>query len=843
MRNTILKIIVSVIAFGITLAASGYLMNRGNVNTTKEMEAAILPVVYMNVGGTTVNELYGYTQDMDVALLRDSITPLDDNRGVSFRILKYGRKIKGINVKLRTVEGDRLIESLDVSASHEDYYGLTASVSFKGLIDSYKEYCLEIYVDIGTGTPVMYHTRVIDAPLYCAREKLAFVLNFHEKQGSLDTNEELKEYMESNYTGDNTTLAKVNIHSSMSQLAFANLDVYEVTEPIATFKELASETAVFTINYVAGVMDGELERKYFVEEYYRIKYTTDVTYLLDYERTMHQITNDEALELSGNTLTLGITDYNIGLVESEDGNNFVFVNENKLYSYSISDNKLTKLFSFYDTDNFDARTINDNHSIKVLRVDESGSVWFLVYGYMNRGTYEGRVGMALYKYDGVNVLLDEQMFISSNKSPETVMAELEELSYLNKNGIFYFMLDRAIYSYNIETEELDSIISDLEENMYSVSSSQSEVVWQIGNNVYSSESLMVMNLNTGQISTINAPEGEYIKPLAFMNEDFIYGLCRKEDVVTDNTGRTTFPMYCMKIQNQYGEQLKTYSEDGVYVTKVELKDNLLDISRVVKHPGEELKYDAYDSDYMTNNQATEKKQNVVQTAVDDLFETIVRIKFVHETEGKTLVLEPKEVIYEGSKELYLGDTSTQKSHYYVYYNGKLQKISTIPADAVTEASDNYGTVLDDQGYYVWYRANMDSRNQIMNLSFDKDETQDNSLYYCIDKMLEYEGIVRNSEYLIGKGETVLSIFREALEDYDVLDLTGCKMENMLYYVNRDIPVLVLFNDGSAKLLIGFNQLSVVFMDPEKGTYKMGRNEAEELLFNNGNQFITYVPNH
>jgi len=314
----------------------------------------------------------------------------------------------------------------------------------------------------------------------------------------------------------------------MEQLAFAGLDVYEITEPVATFKELASETAVFTIDYLAGVKTGNLERKYFVEEYYRIKYTTDVTYLLDYERTMHQITDENELEITPATLTLGITDYDIGLVESEDGNIFAFVNEGRLFSYNLINGEFTKLFSFYDEYNFDERTINDDHDIKVLRVDEAGNAWFLVYGYMNRGTYEGKVGMALYEYDGVNKVIDEKMFISSNKSAEIVMKEIEELAYLNKNGVFYFMLDRSIYSYDIDGKAIEEIVTDLEENMYGVSASGSEIVWQIGKGVNSSESLMVMNLNTGQITPIEAPEGEYIKPLAFVNEDFIYGLCVKK---------------------------------------------------------------------------------------------------------------------------------------------------------------------------------------------------------------------------------------------------------------------------------------------------------------------------
>ena len=134
MKRTILKIVASFFVFIVTMILSGYFMNKGNVNTTKNMDMAALPVVYMNVGGNTVNELHGYTMDMDVALLRDSITPLDDNRGASFRVVKHSCVIKSVNVKLRTIEGSRLIESIDITDYEENDFALTASVNFKGLI-------------------------------------------------------------------------------------------------------------------------------------------------------------------------------------------------------------------------------------------------------------------------------------------------------------------------------------------------------------------------------------------------------------------------------------------------------------------------------------------------------------------------------------------------------------------------------------------------------------------------------------------------------------------------------------------------------------------------------------
>ena len=97
-------------------------------------------------------------------------------------------------------------------------------------------------------------------------------------------------------------------------------------------------------------------------------------------------------------ILLGITGTDIPLVESEDGNVVVFVVSNRLFSYNSSTNKLSLIFSFYDKENADDRTLYDQHGIKILNVDEGGNVQFVVYGYMNRGMHEGEVGIQLYSF-------------------------------------------------------------------------------------------------------------------------------------------------------------------------------------------------------------------------------------------------------------------------------------------------------------------------------------------------------------------------------------------------------------------------------------------------------------
>ena len=116
-----------------------------------------------------------------------------------------------------------------------------------------------------------------------------------------------------------------------------------------------------------------------------------------------------------------------------------------------------------------------------------------------------------------------------------------------------------------------------------------------------------------------------------------------------------------------------------------------------------------------------------------------------------------------------------------------------------------------------------------------------SLEVCLDVILTYEGVTRNTGYLMEQGKTVTEILQENLENVQVLDLTGCSLENILYYPDREIPVLALLEDGNAILITGFNERNVVLMDPQTGQVsRMGLNDASAWFEENGNMFVSYV---
>lgn len=841
-KKSVLKGTTFGLVFFIALIVLGQVMNMGNTDMTAEMSEATYPLIRMELAGQSYNELQGYAEAMDIAYMRENITVLDENRNTGFTLWKYGNEIQGIWFEVRSVDGSRLIEKTEVTEYQEDEEKISAGITLKDLIETNEEYALIFFVETGNGQTVRYYTRVIWNTEYYAAEKLSYVLDFNNKTFDKEAAKELTKYLETNSQGDNSTFHVVDIHSKLSQVTWGNLEVKRETEPVANLVELATQTASFKLHYVVSTSEADEKYYYYVEEFYRIRYTTDRTYLLDFERNMTRFFREKKDVYVNDKIVLGIAGTDIPFKESEDGNNFAFVVQNKLCSYNVTDNKLAVLFSFYNENNADARTINNSHDIKILDVDEAGNVQFVVYGYMNRGRHEGEVGVQVCVYDSTLNTTEELVYIPYTKSDKILKEEIEQLLYVSRENYFYFTMDENVYEVNLSEKTYKKIIHTSMDGSLQVSDDQNVIAWQNGQDAYSCDEIVVMNLNTREQMKVNSRAGEYLMPLGFMGEDLIYGYANAEDIVTDSAGRVTFPMYRLCILGTDGTLLMKYQQEGIYVINCSIEGNQIDLQRVVKTEGG--KYEETTADQIMNNQESVAGKNTVGGVLTELYETVVQIKVKKEIDTKSLkVLTPKEVLFEGGRDIVLGET-VEEERYYVYGPDGVEGIYRNPANAVNHADAVAGVVLGDDGKYVWIRGNRVLKNQIMAIEGASITEEKDSIAVCLDTMLKYEGIIRNSEYLLAQGETIYSVLDKNLPEGQVLDLKGCSLESVLYYVNRDIPVFASLNDGTAVLIIGFNQYNIVVMDPlkdaEDAIYKKGINDSTEWFERNGNCFITYV---
>ena len=566
-------------------------------------------------------------------------------------------------------------------------------------------------------------------------------------------------------------------------------------------------------------------------------------YLLDYEREMEQIFNEEADVFVNDKIMLGIVGNDVKIYESDGGNVFAFVVADKLYSYNVTDNKLARLFSFYENIEglTDLRNTYDRHDIQILSVDETGNVNFMVYGYMNRGRHEGSVGVIVYYYNSMTNTVEEKIYIPYEKSYELLKNDISRLSYVNRVNVYYFMLNGCVYAVNLETEVCQIIAHGLREGRYHVSESNKMLVWQEGEDLYAGSRLVLMNLNTQTRTSIEAEEGEYISILGFMDEDMIYGLTKREDIVEEKNRSVMMPMYCVRIQSENGDVLKTYQKEGIYVADSVIEENQIMLSRVVRNE-ETQEYEATSDDHIMSTQQVKEGVNTIGQVVTENYETIRQIAVKDEIDAKGLKrLTPREVLFEGNHNVAVTEPEDTEPRYYVYGKNGIEGIYANPGRAVALAYSAAGVVVDDDGGYVWRRESRSARNQIMAITEDEMSETRSSLAVCLDTILKFEGISRNTQRLLDSGSTVFSILDTDLQEETILDLTGCSLDAVLYYVNKDIPVLALLEDDNAVLIVGFNELNIVVMDPVTGTlYKKGMNDSTEWLSENGNRFITYV---
>lgn len=839
MKKTIIRIAVCVVVFLASALIIGSIMNQGHNNMTMEMAPATLPMITMESGGVACNELHGNTVEMDVAYQKDCITLLGEGRQANFTVDTFGREITGISTEVRSIDGSRLIENSEVTGWKANGKSFSVSLTLKDLIDTNTQYSLTLILELEGEQKVYYYTTILWNDDVHISEILEFATDFHGKLYDKEVAKELTKYLEPNSKlTDNGTFHKVNIHSSFQQITWGSLEPVQEDAASIRLTQVSGNVASLLMDFVVSTGEGKNKIYYNVEEYYRVRYTSERMYLLDYERTMTQIP-DTTRMYANDKILLGITDENVDMMESADGNTVVFSDMGQLLSYNAATNGLTVIFSFYDKDNADRRTLYDNHGIKILDVDEGGNVKFAVYGYMNRGRHEGETGIQIISYDNSLNTIEEEVYIPYSKSYAVLKDEMEQLLYRNRQQHVYFFLENGVYDVDLENRSAEQLVSIRQDDSLQVSENHEIIVWQEGDDINHSNQLNVRNLNTGEQTVIRAEDGEAIRLLGFMGEDIIYGVARESDIRTENSGQIFYPMYKVCISNSSGDNLKEYGQDGIYIVDCAIEGNQITLSRIQR--SENGSYQEILDDQIMNNVEEEPGQNKVVTADIDIYERYVQIQTKTTIDTKTIkVLNPKEVVFEGGRELTL-DAVSEVSRYYVYNAYGVQGIYSAPGKAVKEAYDSAGVVANDRGITVWLKGNRVSRNQIMAIKEESVTDQKNSLTVCLDNILRHAGITRNTEYDLAQGKTAIQILEENMTGVQVLDLSGCSLDAVLYYVNQDIPVLAILEDGEAVLVTGFNEFNVVIMEPSTGKlYKKGMNDATTWFAENGNHFISYM---
>ena len=842
MKKGMIKLLVLAGVFLLGVIVFGELTNHSNEDLTTEMADATLPVVSFFMKGEgenqEVNELRGYTKEMQSVYMRDAITTVSSDRLLPLQVQTYDTKIDEISYEIRSLDASRLIADSKVEDYEEKKGRIKAELTIQNLLEENEEYLFIIKLKSG-GDTIYYYTRIMEETVCHTKECVDFAMSFHEKTFDVDEARELATYLEPNASGDNSNLHKVDIHSSLKQVAWADFKGERLTTPVPSLKEVNDSYTVVVLDYlVASIgINGEMEY-YNVEEYYRVRYTNDRMYLLNYERTMNQIFRAENESFYNNYIQLGIRDSEVEFASNEKGNIVSFVQEGELWSYNESSNQLSQVFSFIGNEGIDKRENYGEHDIKIINIDETGRVNFVVYGYMNCGSHEGQVGICVYHYDSIANTTEEELFIPSSSSYQVMRADLGQLMYENAQGIFFIMLGGTVYRIDLSTMEVKEFITGLSQGDYAISESHKYFAWTEKDGQGMGTGIHLMDLDTGDKKELS-PGGEgYLKTLGFMQEDFVYGIARKEDVVKDLTGNVTFPMYKVCIMDSStAEQLKEYEKPGYYVSDIEIWDYIMYLNRIQFNG---MAYVEASQDTIMNREGDSATIVDVHSTVTEVKQTQVQLSMVDMVkEASPKILTPKEVVFENNREIALKSEDV-KDNYYAYARGDILAVTDNLKMAVSTANEKMGVVIGEKQQYIWKRARK-SLQEALEVSVGTEDAGGSSIVQCVSAILERESVNIEVAALIGQGKTPKEILETTMEGVTALDLTGCSLEEVLYYVSLGNPVFAMKSDMDAVLVVGYDSLNVTLFNPLDSTVeKMGMEDAGEMFENAGNVFLGYL---
>lgn len=840
MRKGVIKSLVLIAVFCLTVVITSFLTHKNNIDLTTTMAEASLPMVYLQESGTDINELYGYTAEMDGTKVRDAIAPLGEDLNLPVTVKVYQNQIESISYEVRSMDMERLMEEDKIDSFSQKDGKISLSLQFQNILEEGQEYMLVLKI-VCDGKDVYYYTRIIRDSNYYVKESVDFVMNFHEQTFQKDNTGSLATYLEPNDQGDNTTLQKVTINSSLNQVTWADLPGERLDKPVPSIKEIGSFSNTIVLNYVvtASGEDGVIEY-YNVEEYYRVRYsgTNNRMHLLNYERTMNELFQGGGGSVKDGCISLGIRSRDVEYMSNERGSVVAFVQEGELWSYNSDSSQISRIYGFRSTEGMEKRENNTQHQIKIIKVDETGTMDFVVYGYMNRGIHEGRTGIAVFHYDSVGNTVEEELFVPSDKSYEMLKTEWDSIFYVSDGNAFYLLAEDSLYCIDLYSRESRKVVTGLESGRYAVSENGRFIAWQDSKNRYNARTLKVMDLEGEEIREITAGNEEYLMPIGFVQNDFVYGAAKKDDVVKDEAGNTQFPMYRIQVVDEKLEVAKDYQKDGYYVSRAYVENLTVYLDQVFYNG---TGYVAAEQATIRNPGLVSSRPTTIKTAQSEPKKSQVNLVFGEEGEEteEPKIRIPKEVLVEENRSVTL-DAESEQEMYYVYRGGKIQMSTPFVSEAIRAADSSMGVVIGDRQKYIWRRGRKSAQPAPGEIMIDPALAGTSSTARCLTSMLQTEGINMDVEGLLNQGETPKQILTEALTDYKVIDLTGCNVEQVLYYVNLGTPVFSIVNN-EAVLIVGYDEHNTILYNPQTNTtYKVGQQDSGAMFQGAGNVFLGYI---
>lgn len=804
--------------------------------TTVEMVEESYPYMQVQTQGHTINTLYGYSAPLESNIVRESVTPLDSGKQITLLISKAKSRLINLEYSIVDKESGEVYSTGSVNAIGEKQgkVNIVFDYSFK----TSTEYILDLKATSDQGKIIHYYTRL---KFYLDEsnldKKLAFAEQFHKDTFTKSKAEQLGRYLEPDSTNRNTSLSYVDITSNSSLVTWAEMSPKIISKELVTVKEYNMETACIQYNYFVQAATASGDETYHIKEFYRVRHASGQNYLLNFERSMEAVFDVSVASSKLSQLKLGITEDNHGkMLSNKKENKLYFAREGTLYEYDMEENEVKKIYSsFSDKASYAYKAYNEQ-AIRLLKVDDKDNLYFCAYGYFPRGRYEGDVAIVLYEYTSEGELV-EMVYMPMNTTYQQLKEDFEEYGYVSSRGIYYFTVANTVYAYNMTAKRLEKIAENVKENSFMTMEGVNCYTWSSSLSTGYGENITIYNLETDEKKVIYRPDKEsYVKLLGVIEDNMVYGFVRKSDIGKMADGTKVTPCYELYIGSTTGEVRRKYSVKGHYIQKVSCNGNVINMKlchrqgKVYQKSGEDTILNNYEKE-------SEKFSYTSRVTTKSLTEWYIRFPASFEMKEKPVWGDTLTSLT--TSERYVRLEQPKLTKYYVYAGGRIVGSFESPAKAIQEADRRMGVVVSSNHQVVWERSGAFLQNAIGGLDLTKAGKGVSNLSACVHMLLKANHYDVAAKSLVGKDQMPYEVLVRYLQR--PMNLKGCTLEEVLYFVSGNKPVIAMTGNHTAVVIGGYTTTKLTLYNPTSGKKQTVSRSAYEKIFKEaGNHFISYM---
>ena len=844
MRVLIVHIFVGVLIFIGALLFFNHTLSSEKGNPVAELQNSTYPVLEIGNDVTDYNVMSAYRGDIDLSLVRNQVTLVDHSRTLELKLHNYDYDITAIQYVLFEKNPDEPLETGTVNqlTDQEDENVRTGTITFRNDLEQGKNYYLQMAVRLDNSTRAYFYTKVQNGAGYNLNEYFTYALQFHNNLFDKTKMEENASYLEPTPGTVDNSLEYVTINSSTDAVFFGSMDVRQESEPRIKVREINDTYAVLEMDTVLSseVSDGVVQF-YDLSETYRLRYTPERMYLLDYQRTMDAYYNEGVIDTSTSSLGLGIqNEDNVEYRSSAEGHKLVFSTQGQLWYYDYDNSDVAKVYSFSSENLADIRNDQDEHGIRILDFDDNGNIVYLVYGYISRGRHEGDNGIQILRYDAAESCNEELAFLVSSVPYADMKDDLAVLSYLNADSVFYCVLDGDLHKVDLEEKTDEILVSGMINESLTASRDQSIIALEKEQDVWKNREIRMIDLETGASQTFTCGENERIRAVGFLSEDFIYGIASAKDVSRDASGAVTFPMQELRIMNIEGAEVKHYSSGGRYIMDTEISGSVLEMRLGRKKGGAFQTGD--EKDYIRYKDEEREDAVTLISKISGTFGEQLYLKFpeyIYIQVEPDLVL-TKILASEDDPSIALSRSGNAAVQYFVYADGQTLDTCATLSEAVSRAEEERGNVIDSQENILWECVFDDYAIVAGMDDVTKVEGNGRSLAGCLSMIARVNGKNVSEDAIHTEGMPAEELLQE-YTGHRTLNLIGCSLDDVLYYISKGSPVLARYSGGRYVVVMSYNSTKIRYLDPVTGISTVGdRGQVTEDFRKAGNEFYSYL---